>query len=437
MKKGWDNLKNNKVLFITYYFPPIKAIGSLRPYFLSKNLIKKGWDVFIFTTKGHKFLQNDDCLLKLKKAMYVYLPSFDLQMLKNIIGKRNNKNSTVIKNNTKSSFFQKLRNSFPLNIHYEGGLIYIFFGIIYGIYYIKKYDIRYIYSTFSPLSNHIMAYFIKLFCKNCYWVADFRDLPFGDSDNEIYFKSFQRRINNLIFKKSDVIVTISEGLKSSLKKYNSNIHVINNGFEVEIDKTKYKKQEKEKIFNIVYTGALYTGKRDASILFKAIRELIDHKKISNDIRIIYAGKDGNTWQGWTKKYSLEDYADIKGELTASEAKLLQRKASINLMLTWATKKEKGILTGKFYEYLNAQKPILCLINGDKDREIEQKFKELNCGYVIYDDEKELKNIIELNYVNWQKNMIENMYNTEELKKYSYENLSKELSDIFQAKDKNV
>lgn len=431
-------LENKNLLVIAYYFPPIKAIGSIRTYFLTKNLIKKDWNILLFTTGGYKFLQNDKLLNKLKKVQYKYLPTFDLQMIKRLFNRKNyikkEENSVSFQKYTqKISFFKKLRNSFPLNIHYEGGIIYIFFGILYGIYYIKKNNIKYIYSTFSPISNHIVAYFLKLIYRNCYWVADFRDLPFGDSETVILFRALQNKINKIIFTKTDAIVVVSEGLKHILEKYNHNIEIITNGFEFENHNNEPGFCEKEKNFTITYTGALYGGKRDAEILFKSIQELKYENKIKDNIKLVYAGTDSSIWEMWASKYDIKECSDIRGELSLEDTKELQRNSTVNLMLTWATKKEKGMLTGKFYEYLSTMKPIVCLINGEKDPEIEEKFKSINCGYIFYENTIELKQVIEELYNKWEQNTLVNMYNKEELLKYTYNNLSMKLTNIYMSK----
>ena len=40
-----------KVLFITYYFPPLPDIGAQRPYRLVKYLPKYGWEPIVLTAK--------------------------------------------------------------------------------------------------------------------------------------------------------------------------------------------------------------------------------------------------------------------------------------------------------------------------------------------------------------------------------------------------
>lgn len=425
-----------KILFISYYFPPLKAIGSLRTYYFAKFLSKKSWKISVLTTNAYRVLETDTFFKPLKDVEKIDIPVFDLQMLKTVVNKKNintgiNTNPVEGKKFIFKKILFKLRNSFPLNILYEGGGLYIIIGIYKGSKIVKKTNTKNIYSTFSPFSNHIIAYFIKLLNKDCYWVADFRDLPFGDNGANLFFNSFQIYLNKIIIKKADKVTTISEGLKNILIKYNQNIEVITNGYddtEMSI-KENIDKNENNKYFDIVYTGMLYSGQRDATVLFRAIKELILEDEKYSKIRLIYAGKDSSLWSIWAKKYTLEDNILIKGVVSREEAIKLQKNATINLLLTWSSKTQKGILTGKLFEYLSVSKPIICIISGIQDEEIESMFKKINCGLVAYGDscnflKEELKKLFE-------KNIQE--YDFDELKKYSYSYLSQQLEKIYDEK----
>lgn len=135
-----DNIEklfdNNKILFISYYFPPLKAIGSLRTYYFAKFLNLKGWKISVITTNAYKVLETDTYLKPLETIKKIDVLTFDLQMLKNILRNKNISIVEVNKIQTKKTIFKKilfkLRNSFPLNILYEGGLLYIIIGIYKG-----------------------------------------------------------------------------------------------------------------------------------------------------------------------------------------------------------------------------------------------------------------------------------------------------------------
>jgi len=103
------------------------------------------------------------------------------------------------------------------------------------------------------------------------------------------------------------------------------------------------------------------------------------------------------------------------------------------MATWNSKKEQGILTGKFFEYLMFKKPIITLISGEKGAEIEDIIKETNCGFVFYNDLDTIENLKEyiLDIYNKKINKhleIKNTYN-ENINQYNYCELGKKYNKI--------
>ncbi len=122
------------------------------------------------------------------------------------------------------------------------------------------------------------------------------------------------------------------------------------------------------------------------MLFKALQTIVEGNNIEKNVRIIYAGKDRLIWEKWLSEYDLDKVSVVKGEVSLAQAVQIQQKSHVNLLLTWAKENEKGILTGKFYEYLASGNPILTMINGAKDEEIENIMDRLKVGYVIYNDE---------------------------------------------------
>jgi hypothetical protein len=421
---------DKKIIFISYYYPPVKAIGSLRTYFLSKELAKGDWEIYINSTSNKDFFLKDK--LELKFCKYVdYVYTFDLQTIKNIIVnfKKKIEKSSSVKNDIvqtprKNIFnIQKILNSFLVNISYEGGWIYIVLSIIKLQKQIKENNIRFIYSTYSPYANHIIAYVLKKINKNLIWIADFRDLPPGISEGALYGKYFQNLFNRKIFCKAAALICVSEGLKSNLEPYNNKVMVIHNGFNF-LDLNNTVKDSSSEI-KITYTGSLYGGKRNIEPLLKAIQNI---SKTYKKIKFIYAGKDSGVLKRLLEKYKLEDILVDKGIVDRDTSLKLQKESNINLMVTWATKKEKGILTGKFFEYIESNKPILCLINGEKDEELENIISSCNVGQVMYTDEINKIESFILEIINKEKFY---NYNLDEVNKFSYSELGKKLSKLLE------
>ena len=278
------------------------------------------------------------------------------------------------------------------------------------------------YSSFRPISDHYIAYLNKTFNNKRIWIADYRDLPYYFDANEVFlFPKFQLFLLKKIIKNADYVLTISEGLKSFFEKYNDNVVVLRNGISNIIENSvEVKKLEK---FTITYTGSLYSGRRDPGVLFLVLNKLIDQNKINiADLNLIYAGRDGALWDLFSKKYHLETAVTNYGMIALQDSIALQTNTHINLLLTWSKEGQKGILTGKFFEYLKAQKNIVVLINGTQDKEFEAIVNELNIGRVAYnEDYKKVESYIISAFNQWKtKGVLENKIDQEKLVTYTWD-----------------
>lgn len=376
----------------TYYFSQFIA-----PYF-------EGIDVI--TTKNRQRLPSE-ILPKVEKVNIHEAFTFDYRTLSTL----RKRSSVTFEENIKSSFFIKflikLNKSFPTTLLWgEGGLIYIIHSFFIAAKLIRKHHIETIYSSFSPYSDHAIAYLLKIFFPKLYWIADFRDLHVEPHYDIVYWQSFQHWCNRKILKKANIVTTVSKGLAMHLKAYHSNVYVFQNGIPPlsNSDKNKPIQRELFSKFTIAYTGSMYGNERNPSLLLKVIKKLCEENIITKDnFQIVYVGKDTNLWLDWIVRFDLNALFKSWGIVSLSEAKSLQSSSHINLLLTSATPEWTGILTGKFYEYVAAQQPILVLINGAQDLEFESIIDDLNIGLVAYNDIsfEAVKHFILIKFKEWQ------------------------------------
>ena len=105
---------------------------------------------------------------------------------------------------------------------------------------------------------------------------------------------------------------------------------------------------------------------------------------------------------------------------------MKQTAILLLVINKDSPNAKGILTGKFFEYLASGRPILAIgpTNGDLARILD----ETGAGYISeYDDQGSIKNIILELYEKYLQNNLDN--NMKEIGKYSRKNLTAELAAI--------
>lgn len=420
-------MKDKSILFINYYFPPIHVIGSIRNYNVAINALDYFKSVKVLsTTNKYLYPKNELPTNGLKISL---LPTFDYQTLKFLLQRlRRTKGKSSSKSKKSNAEMVTLLNKYPFNLLIgEGGLFYILGGMLYLLLNRKKYD--YVYSSYSPHSDHFLAYFLKIINPKVKWVADFRDLPFVHIDGDLP-NNWEEIPNNKYVKKADLITSVSNGITGHFERLNSNIYTLRNGISEHL--SAQNSPEKEVIFpkfSLSYTGGLYGGVRDPRVIFKALKQLIDEKKIDrNDVEINYAGRDSVIWNEFVEECGLEFVSNNKGVVSHNESISLQRQSVVNILLSWATPTMKGVLTGKFYEYLFVSRPILLIINGERDEEFEDVFEELNAGVVGYvneGSEKLIREYILRLYEEWKnsKNVV-SILNQKKLEEYKWQSVAK-------------
>lgn len=395
--------KKKGILFLSYYFPPMHTIAIWRNYFIATGAKELFDNVFIFSTNNKHLFQQEQ----------IDISSFDITLLKTYdyrkilsLGKSKNLSfKEYKKQNPLSKLGIKLLNSFPFSFLIgEGGLIYILDGYRKAKKLVKENKINHIYSSYRPMADHWIAYFLKRNYTNLHWTADFRDLPFDDVYKNYLGRGLQKKVLRTLLKKADLVTTFAKGLQEGMQEYSDKpVQIIPNGiFSFPRQDEKLSLQDK---FTIQYTGSLFLKERDPSILFESIAELIYNGILDqNDFSIQYAGKDGTQWQQYIEHFELTGVSYVNPEISTEEARALQQKAHINILLTTAQPGFTGIFTGKFYEYIASGRPILVIINGIKDEEFEAVFSKYHLGKIVYSQKEAIYNIqafITESYLQWK------------------------------------
>ncbi len=415
-------LASRKLLMIAYKFPPIKSIGSTRNFKIYKQFQSKAASIKVLTTTNQSFLLKDE--MDVDDSQVHPLSTFDYRSFTNLLKKSNSNVYGISKSKGPGRWMSQLLNSFPFNITIgEGGLLYIIAGFLQGRRMIQSGKVDTIYSSFRPYADHVIAMLLKRSYPEVYWISDFRDLHIDPIKDNLWFRSFQKFCNKKILSKADLITTVSNGLANQLQKENDNVVVLRNA----IDKNDLKEQSRSKYdnFTIAYTGSILPSHQKATYFFKALKAWIENEKIApSQLQIIYAGNTGGIFDDWIKEHELDRFYTNKGFLPLKDALSIQQSAHINLLLSWCWPEMGGTLCGKLNEYLAAQNPILCLIDGVYDEEFESIFKQLNAGLVAYNKQEEvdlITSFLQKHYKDWKVNgKLTHKFKTEQLKYFTWD-----------------
>ncbi len=399
-------------------------MGAIRNYKVAKAYLKYFDKVSVVTPKDKN---------SWPKGASLDLSEFDIHevgsfCLHSLIGKF----PDTIKFNSKrrqskwSNLFRKVVRSFPFNLFLNGGgLKYILNGYKKGSQLIESEGIDYIQTSYPPMTDQVIGWLLKRKFPHLTWIADFRDLVVEDRRNDIVLPELQHWFIKKLVAKAEVVTTVSDGLKDHMSAYKNSVELIRNGIP---DEPSSRCDLIGQKFTISYTGSIYKNLQTPQLLFDAISALIKEGKLNKEkIQFLYRGKDIQLWQDIIEQHGLSAiFNGIPAQVSIKESRILQHSSHINLLLSWASKDFKGILTGKMYDYMAAGKPVALIINGEKDGEFEWIFKQTNLGEIFYHPSKELesmKTFIMQYYQEWlMTGNVKSVTNQKGLEEFRIENI---------------
>ena len=415
-----------KVLVITYYWPPSGGAGVQRwvkfiKYFKNQNI-----DPYIISVDPDfasypvidKSLIND-----IPENTNVYLTKINEPYS---IYKKINNNQTPyagFANEGRPNFLQKIarfvRGNFFIPDSRKG---WNDFAYKKAVKVLEKENIDTVITTSPPHSTQLIGLKLKE-TLNIKWIADLRD-PWTDI---YYYKSMlhtkwakRKDLNyeKAVIEKSDKIVVVSDSIKQLLiNKSNliqeSKIHVIPNGFDEE--DFSVSSTNKNNKFLLSYVGTI-TKDYPLDSIKKSITNL--------NINLEFTGKADHP-----TKHLLNEIAGFNNHVKHKESINLLLASDMLLLVIPKIANNKGILTGKLFEYLGARKPILCI--GPTDGDAAIIIKECKAGKTFdYSDENGIYEFIETCMSN------EFIFENKNYLNYSRRNLTKTLSKILNDKVNN-
>lgn len=212
-------------------------------------------------------------------------------------------------------------------------------------------------SSSGPYTAHLTA--LRMGGMRGRWIADFRDLWTENHQfRGLYpFTLREKSLEKRILEQADALTTVSEPLGEQLRAAGARrVHVVYNGyFEHEpepVDMTPAFPDDG--VVRLVYTGSLYPSHQDAGPLFHAIAALGED---AARVKVVVAGGGSAYWRGRARIAGVPGALDHRGQVPRPEALRLQRDASALVAVEFAGTRD-GVLSGKIFEYLRAEAPVL-------------------------------------------------------------------------------
>ena len=424
-----------KVLIITYYWPPSGGAGVQRWLKFAKYLPEFGWEPHIYTPENPEAPALDLSLEKdiPKEAVIIKRKIFEpYSLYKKFTGKKGNVNAGFLSEEKDSrkkiseTISVWLRGNFFIP---DARVLWVKPSIKFLAHYIKENDIKVVVSTGPPHSMHLIADALKKKL-DIKWIADFRD-PWTNID---FYKDLMltkladkkhHRLEKEILKNADEVITIGKTIGLELENISRReVKIITNGFDE--DDFINQNSMKESGFTIVHVGSINSD-RNHDIFWKGLKELCaENMAFEKDLRIIFVGKLDYSVYDDIEKYQLTHKIEIIKYIPHNQ--IIRHLFAANLLYLPLnnTPNSKGVLSGKFFEYLACNVPIIGIgnIHGDAS----EIMKETGAGKILDFEDLQGFKIAVLKF--YEDKNISEIVDSSKRKHYSRRELTKQLIKLF-------
>lgn len=217
-----------------------------------------------------------------------------------------------------------------------------------------------LFSSAPPHSaNVVAAHLAQRF--DLPWVAEYRDLwmdhPYHVPGRIRRF--FEERLEQRTVSKASSLVAVSEdACRVMERRFGKDCALSYNGYEADMFPAQTSAEPLDAArLTIVYAGSFYVRTRTPEPLFKALKAM---NATSRDVDIRCYSSTGGIVASLAEQYGLEDVVTICAPVPHGQILDIQRQADVLLLMRWDDPREDGVIPGKVFEYIGADRPILSI-----------------------------------------------------------------------------
>ena len=383
--------QRKRILIISYYFAPQNIIGAVRPTKLAKYLTRMGHEVTVICGLGRDGKVDPTLARDLQELQDVRLirewnPLHALQERKRASQGKTASTAAAIKasgagnRKTLKKWLLRAVDALYVSQFWLADVSFRRRAIRECQKTASAYDV--VFSTYSPLSVHQVASELKRRGIAKRWIADFRD------EVVLWFKWMEPRKEKylqMVRREADVISAVSQGFLEMMALEGCG-RVLSNGYDREDIPAAAPRETCQRRMRVVYCGQMQdsrrgVGGRDITPMFRALRRAVDEGLLSmEELELSYAGREGGLFRHYAASCQLESCVEDIGQVSRERSISLQQSADILLMASVHTFEQRGILTGKLFEYMMMDRPIVCCMSGDlANSGVKQVLEETGMG----------------------------------------------------------
>lgn len=372
----------NKLLLVTYHYPPSTAVGGMRPAKFARYLPEWGWEPTVLTvlppdTAASPSQEETANIYRVAEWPHPLksLESFKVRQLR-----RRGRESEI----TRRMHGSHAQAMAPSRTGLAGLKLWIISflwlpdretgwlipAVYRGLRLIRQKNISHVVTTAPPFTCHLIGLLLKRFT-GVHWVADFRD-PWSLSHKPALIRNrltdaLETRLIGFVIRQADLVLSVTQPMTEDVRREHPDVApgkflTLTNGFDASEfeefrDSAVLRPSPPPVVFS--YLGTFYYGRSPEPFL-RAMRSLLDDGSVKPDTVLIkFTGNvgmaEGQSVEEMVLRYRLEKVVSIE-PLVPRRAALRQTLQSHVILVL--TEQHAHALTFKVFEALASGAMIL-------------------------------------------------------------------------------
>jgi glycosyltransferase involved in cell wall biosynthesis len=353
-----------KILYISYFYPPLGGPAVLRNLKTVRHLSKAGAEITVLTIDEIEYAYSDPKLLQLcSEKRLIRTPSSDpMALLRKFFGKNKAASQSVYKNSPECLKLL-IRRLYPID-EKIGWLPHL---LKTGRKILKEQEMDLIFVSCGPFSSALGAYKLaEEFDKAL--VVDYRDywtlLTDYDLMGSALKRHYSRHWEKKILTRANLLITATQGIAEDTaeafsEQLRARTFVLYNGQDEEDFADLPQSRPSSDFFTLSYFGNIY-ARRSLKHLYQAIEELDREMLIPKNLRILLYGNYNREVYQEIESSGIKARITVMPQISHHQALIKMQEADA-LILIINSSAPKGTLSSKIFEYLRIARPILALI----------------------------------------------------------------------------
>jgi glycosyltransferase involved in cell wall biosynthesis len=373
---GPDESPRMKVLLVTMYFPPAGGGGVQRPLKFATHLPAHGIETHVLAPDDPKWIYSDPDPVPPTQA-WIHRARY--------LGPRARKLADELHGRSGLDRLSRQARSLSRRVLVpDENVAWNLTAIPTAVRIARAEGIDVVITTSPPNSVHLIGAAVKR-TTGARWVADLRDSIAAHPHRRVERASVRAKekvsasVARLVARRADVIVAASAAIAEEARTLEPAgvVTTILNGADFDdFAGLEYRPGDR---FRITHTGSFF-GKRDPRAFLTALAE-----SGLEDIVARFVGDFRVADREWSESLGLGDRLELHPYVARREALALQRDSEVLLLLIPdAGGRGQGVLSGKVFEYLAAERPILAAV--PPDGAAAELIRETGAGVVVPPDD---------------------------------------------------